>query len=222
MQTGGMVILDLDGTVFRADAVTVPAVKRAFKAHGVPVPSREEIRRHIGKPAEEFSGWLSALCPEGVGAEVAAAVARGEIELAAQMDGLYPGIREALEELRADVRHMAICSNGSEDYVEAVLATYELRRHFDALRCRQAGDTDKAGMVRDLLEQLGGRPAIFIGDRIDDIWAAHRNGLPAIAAAYGYGSAEEHGRAEATAASPAELPELARRLLRVAGVWQEA
>jgi len=47
-------------------------------------------------------------------------------------------------------------------------------------------------MVGELLAGLGGGPGAVIGDRADDLRAAHENRLTAIAAAYGFGSPEEH------------------------------
>ncbi len=68
-------------------------------------------------------------------------------------------------------------------------------------------------MVRELLSKLEGRPAVVVGDRRTDIEAAHRNGLTAVAAMYGYGSEEELMGAEAAAASPSDIPDLIRALL---------
>jgi len=74
-------------------------------------------------------------------------------------------------------------------------------------------DFNKLSMVRELLGHLKSRPALVIGDRSDDIEAAHRNGLRAIAATYGYGTAEELQAADVAAHSPSDLPGLVRRLL---------
>jgi phosphoglycolate phosphatase len=209
----GLVIFDCDGTLFRADAVTVPAVELAFREHGLGVPLREEITQFIGRPLDEFRAWLDEVCPPGVGGQVAEAVDRVERELVVETGELYPGVPEALGELRASVDRMAICTNGPKAYVEAVVAACDLGRFFDAIRHHRADGDTKTGMVRELLALFPNRPALVIGDRPEDIEAAHANGLPAIAVAYGMGRPEELARAEAVARSPADLPRLVHDLM---------
>lgn len=209
----GLLILDLDGTLFRTETATVLATQRTFHAFGLPGPSAAEICAFIGRPSSEWHSWLRSHCPAGVAADVVAAVDRNEMELVVEAGELYPGVPEALAALRAAVEQMAICSNGPQDYVERVLQSQGVAAHFDAVRCHQVDGDDKPGMVAELLERLAARPGVVIGDRRDDIVAAHRNGLQAIAAAYGYGAMEELGEADAIASAPRELPELVRAIL---------
>jgi phosphoglycolate phosphatase-like HAD superfamily hydrolase len=54
---------------------------------------------------------------------------------------------------------------------------------------------------------------VVVGDRRGDVEAAHKNGLLAVAAKYGYGSVKELENADAMAAAPSELPDLIRTLL---------
>jgi phosphoglycolate phosphatase len=67
--------------------------------------------------------------------------------------------------------------------------------------------------VRRALADVGGPPAVMVGDRIHDIEGARANALPVIAVAWGIGDAAELSPADAHAASPAELPSLVERLL---------
>ena len=145
--------------------------------------------------------------------EVIAAIDGNEMALISQAGELYPGVREALAELRASVGQMALCSNGRHAYVSRVLAVHSLEPFFAVVRHRESARDNKLSMVRELLGRLKSRPALVIGDRSDDIAAAHWNGLRAIAATYGYGTAEELQAADAVAHSPSDLPGLVRRLL---------
>jgi len=213
MDRRGLVIFDLDGTLFRAEAVTVPAVIRSFQARGLTPPPESKIRRFIGRPTREFHAWLDEVSPPGVGAEIARDVDRMEIELVPEAGGLFPGVHEALGALRKFVARMAVCTNGPRPYVEAVIGAYDLAPYFDAVRfLRQDGD-DKIGMVRELLERFRERPGVVVGDRADDIEAAHRNGLAAVAVSYGLGEAAELAAADAIADSPARLPGLVSKLM---------
>ncbi len=134
-----------------------------------------------------------------------------------QAGQLYPGIMEVLARLRASGHQMAICSNGTRAYVERVVEAHELGQFFDVIRYRASGDDGKPGMVHELLGRMAARPGIVIGDRADDVEAAHQNGLAAIASAYGYGAAEELESADRIARSPGDLWRLIGSLLKPDG-----
>ena len=118
-----------------------------------------------------------------------------------------------LTTVSARIPDLAICSNGSSRYVKHVLESQGIAPFFAATRSRLPGDESKAGMLDDLLGRFGRPSAVVIGDRRDDIVAAHENGARSIAAAYGYGLAEELLEADATARSPSEIPRLVESLL---------
>lgn len=201
----GLLILDIDGTLFQAHTISVPAVRRTFGAFGLAVPPTDEILPFFGRPITEWHAWLRAQSPPELADSIVAAVDRRELELVAETGRLYPGVRGVLEALRAMVAQMAICSNGTPEYVERVLSSQDIAGYFDLVRYRQEDGRDKPRMVAELLERLDARPAIVIGDRRDDIWAAHENGLSAIGAAYGYGMPEELREADALVHAPGEL-----------------
>ena len=128
---------------------------------------------------------------------------------------LYPGVAEALAELRGAVKLMAICSNGSRNYVECVLTGMGLKPYFDAVRYRREEDCDKSQMLHDLLAEMAAtaQRGVVIGDRYDDIEAAHANGLLALGAAYGYGEEEELVHADGVIHDSSHLAEMVGRLL---------
>ena len=213
MPKRGLLIFDLDGTLFRAETVTIPAVQQVFLAQGLAVPTEEEISFYFGKPASQYHAWLFSRCPREKASELVEAIDRRELELISETGKLYPQAREVLATLRGWVGQMALCSNGPQDYVERVMTVHGLDTFFDAVRCWRSAMDNKPSMVRELAEHLESRPAIIIGDRGDDIQAAHENGLWAIAAKYGYGTVEELEAADAAAVSVSDLPHLVRSLL---------
>jgi phosphoglycolate phosphatase len=211
MTPHGLLIFDLDGTLFETTTVWLPATCRGFSDLGLAEPDEPHLRSFIGKPVADFRAWIYADFP-GRAAELIAAIDRHELALIPQ-GRLYPGVREGLAALRAAAGHMAICTNGSQDYVERVVEAHDLGRFFDLVRFRQPADDGKPGMIRDLLSRLDSRPALVIGDRYHDIEAARQNGIRSIAALYGYGSPEELQHADGRAQRFADLPTLVRRLL---------
>ncbi len=202
----GLLIFDLDGTLFRTETVTVPAVQDTFREHGLPAPSREEILPVIGMPGREYEFWLRDRCPETIASEFVETVFKREMQFAETKGELYPGVRDVLERLLSLQFRLAICTNGPQSYVDIVFGAHRLDEFFALVRCRRSDDDNKQLMVKELLDQSVARPAMMIGDRFVDFDAARQNGIPSIGATYGYGLAEEYGNADLTVASVSELP----------------
>jgi phosphoglycolate phosphatase len=66
---------------------------------------------------------------------------------------------------------------------------------------------DKGKLLAQLLaiERIDSGTATMIGDRVNDISAAHVNGARAVGVLWGYGTRQELADAEALVATPAEL-----------------
>jgi phosphoglycolate phosphatase len=215
-----ILIFDLDGTLFQTETVTVPAVRAAFAAQGLEPPPDAEICAFIGRTSAEFDAWLRTLCPPPVADALFKAAADRELELIGERGRLYPGIAEALRDLRGRAAALALCSNGSRRYVEAVLATHGIADLFDEVRYRRPGDVAKAQMAGELVARFRRRvqgPGIVVGDRHDDVEAARFNGLLAVGCAYGYGADGELEAADAVAKDAAEMAAAVTRLLAERG-----
>jgi phosphoglycolate phosphatase-like HAD superfamily hydrolase len=200
----GLVIFDIDGTLFETDTATIPAVQKSFAEFELEPPTFEEVTAFMGRPDEETHRWLEQRVGD-VWRDLARAMGANEMAMVGLTGRLYPGVPELLAELRARAMQLGICSNGPEDYVTTVLETKELAHFFAAVRWRRDGDTSKTEMVRDLLDTLPARPAALVGDRQDDVEAAHANGLAVIGTSYGYGRAGELEAADLQVAAPADL-----------------
>jgi phosphoglycolate phosphatase len=212
----GIVIFDLDGTLFRTETISVPAVREAFELHGLAPPDDAAICSMFGKRSGSYRAFLRERCPDDRAEAVEAHALRRELELAGEGGELYPGVIEALRDLRSGVRRLAICSNGPRRYVEAVLSAQGITGLFDAVRYRRPDDENKPQMMRELLSELGfaaPHRGVSVGDRADDIEAAHANGLLAIGAAYGYGADDELRGADRVIAAPEQLAEVTLEVL---------
>ncbi len=214
MSRRGLVIFDLDGTLFETARATVPAVEGAFERLGLNPPTRDEICSFIGKPGSDFHAWLRRRSSDGNADELLAVIDELELRFVSERAALYPGAREMLSELRESAEHLAICSNGSDPYVDTVLSSHDIAHFFDHVRYRMSTKDTKPLMVQGLLAHLNGRPAVVVGDRQEDVDAARENGLQAIAATYGYGSPEELSGATAAAKTVSELVTLVHRIIR--------
>ena len=116
---------------------------------------------------------------------------------------LFPDVREMLAQLRDAGHELVICSKSPMEYIEIVLEHTKIAefftRHYSSERY-----TSKAEIVREIIA-LGNYNAAVIGDTHGDISAARENGLPSIAAVYGYGNKSMLGQADYFASTPLEI-----------------
>ncbi len=214
MAEQALIIFDIDGTLLQTDRVTVPAVQQTFAAHGLPVPDAATICSFFGKPVEDYEAWLASCCSPETAARIVDETNRRELELIGEAGELFPGMRDVLTQLAAQGYALAVCSNGPEPYVNEFLDVHRLRSFFREVRIRGPRHPGKTAMLADILRCIPVRPAVMVGDRADDIEAAHENGAFAIAAAYGFGAPEEHRAADARVHAAADLPQAIEALLR--------
>ena len=202
------IIFDLDGTLLQTHHHSCRAAHETLRALNLPDVTDEAVMRRIGEPAEVF---LRALAPGF--ADLAAFETlfdANEREALQQFGRLYDGVPELIQALRKKGYRLAICSNGSKEYVETALNATGIRYAFERLAC--AGDfIDKAAAVQAIVREWNSGMSVVIGDRAHDAQAAKENHLPFIAAAYGYGG-DETADAPFRAESPGQIISLLARI----------
>ena len=181
------IIFDLDGTLLQTHFHSCFAAHETLRALGLPDVSDELVMRLIGEPADVF---LRAITPDDSDLAAFETLFDANERAALQRVGkLFDGVPELLQQLKSRGYQLAICSNGSREYVETALTTTGIRQLFSRLAC--AGEhPDKAAAVSAIISEWNSALAVVIGDRVHDMEAATANGVPFIAAAYGYGGAE--------------------------------
>jgi len=203
-----LLIFDIDGTLFEGHRATVPAVWEAFVQFGLATPDEGEIVRSIGTSMYDYEGWLAERCREAdadFGAVLQEANRR-ELLHVRETASLYDGALEMLRAFKDDGHFLATATNAPRDYFDAVLDGHELRGVFDLPLCKGDGFGGKTAMIARAMASCPDRPTVVIGDRRDDVEAAHANGAMAIGAAYGYGADGELDAADAVLLSLARLP----------------
>ncbi len=102
----------------------------------------------------------------------------------------YPGAVAALDAIAARGAKVAVVTNKLEGFALEVLRGVGL---IDRLACVIGGDTMGPGNakpspipIQAMIERSGGGRAVFVGDSIYDISAAHAAGVPAIACGFGF------------------------------------
>ena len=202
------ILFDLDGTLLETHRHSCRAAHETLYALHLADVSDEIVMRHIGEPAEVF---LRAIAPGYSDPAAFEALFDANERAALKTVGkLYDGVPELIAALQKRGYRLAICSNGSREYVEAALETTGIRAAFTRLAC--AGEfPEKATAVSHLLREWNCDHAVMVGDRVHDREAAEKNSLPFIAAEYGYGEAELTSSAYRTR-NPLEILQLLEQI----------
>ena len=182
-------VFDMDGTLYSTDMSVVPAVLDTFRELGLPEPPVEEIEDLIGRPDVHYHMWLREHAGEHADI-IVDAVSEREVRLVGQRGYLYPRAKEMLAELRALGVRTALLTNAGRGYCMMVLETFDMRHLFDAVSWFESGDGGKAERLRRIIDDLGGGPAVMVGDRFYDFEAAADVGCTSIGVAHGFGNDE--------------------------------
>ncbi|MDP6071010.1 MAG: HAD family hydrolase [SAR202 cluster bacterium] len=216
-RTDRLVIFGLDGTLFRTESVTVPAVQESFESIGLPVPNPDVILSFIGQLGSAMAQWAGQLHPDRDVDRLMAEIDKHELELVRTVGRLFDGVADGLVDLKSEFGALAICSNGGAAYVNEVLDARKIRQHFNLVRYRREDDVSKSGMVKDVVNHFEATLAVVVGDRQDDVRAAKENGLGSVGAGYGFGKKGELDGADAIAESFGRVPDLVRSVFDIIG-----
>ena len=206
-------IFDLDGTLLDTLTDLAASCNYALRTHGMPEHSIDDVRRFVGNGVRKL---MERAIPDGDANpdfEATFATFR-EHYMVHSLDTTkpYPGIMDALAELKARGCRLAVVSN------KMMAATLELCKYFfpetievaigeneaEGIRKKPAPDT-----VFAALKQLGvsGDNAVYVGDSDVDLATANNSGLPCISVLWGFRDREfllDHG-ATTFITSPKEL-----------------
>ena len=206
-------IFDLDGTLLDTLTDLAASCNYALRTHGMPEHSIDDVRRFVGNGVRKL---MERAIPDGDANpdfEATFATFR-EHYMVHSLDTTkpYPGIMDALAELKARGCRLAVVSN------KMMAATVELCKYFfpetievaigeneaEGIRKKPAPDT-----VFAALKQLGVSEdnAVYVGDSDVDLATANNSGLPCISVLWGFRDREfllDHG-ATTFITSPKEL-----------------
>ena len=206
-------IFALDGTLLDTLTDLAASCNYALRTHGMPEHSIDDVRRFVGNGVRKL---MERAIPDGDANpdfEATFATFR-EHYMVHSLDTTkpYPGIMDALAELKARGCRLAVVSN------KMMAATVELCKYFfpetievaigeneaEGIRKKPAPDT-----VFAALKQLGvsGDNAVYVGDSDVDLATANNSGLPCISVLWGFRDREfllDHG-ATTFITSPKEL-----------------
>lgn len=184
------VIFDLDGTLLNTLEDLADSTNHALACFGFPPRTLDEVRRFVGNGVRKL---MERALPDGTDSGRFEAVfdcfKRYYVDHCMVKTGLYPGIAELLEALKAGGYRTAIVSNKLQGGVDELY-----RRYFaDTVQvavgerpdvpCKPAPD-----MVETALRELGTTKAgaVYVGDSDVDVATAAAAGLPCISVLWGF------------------------------------
>ncbi|WP_151720263.1 phosphoglycolate phosphatase [Gemmobacter serpentinus] len=184
------VIFDLDGTLIDSVPDIHASANRVFAAHGQTF-TPDEVRGFVGRGAPNLLARLAesrGLPSGGAFQDALLADFLTVYETAQDLTRLYPGVQQALADLEASGARLAICTNKPLGPTRAVLRHFGLDAVFpvviggDSLAVKKP---DPAPLMA-ALDQLGGGPAVFVGDSEVDAETAQAARLPFLLYTEGY------------------------------------
>ena len=205
-----LILFDLDGTLTDPFDGVSRSFAHALESMGLPALSDNAMRGVIGPPLQDSFAALG-LSPTDCARAVELYRLR-YAEVGLFENRVYDGIPEALQELAADNRTLAVATSKPTEFAERILEHFDLRQHF-ALVSGASMDGErrhKADIVRHALAALAApaKQAVLVGDRAQDAIGAAQSGVGFVGARWGYAEPGELEAAGATlfAAAPDDLP----------------
>ena len=186
---------DLDGTLTDSCTGIIRCVNYGLEELGLAHEPDHRLRAMIGQPLTKiFGAVIAGASDEAIDRAIAAYRVRFD-DVGMFENAVYPGVPEALAQLRAAGRRLQVVTAKPAIAASRILEHFGLAAHFDAVHGPELTDRgcDKGLLVGRALAHAGATPsgAIMIGDRVDDVLAARAQRVRAIGAGWGYGSREE-------------------------------
>jgi phosphoglycolate phosphatase len=215
-------IFDLDGTLVDTAPDLLVTMNALLQREGRDPLDAEILRKLVGRGsrnliADAFKFTGAALAPERLDPLYADFLKDYGSHIAAASRP-YPGVMETLAALKADGVTMGILTNKPHPNALQLVTELGLADFFGAVTGQGKFPWLKpdSRLFAAVLAELGGGPAVMIGDSITDVQTARGSAVPVILMSYGY--TPEPARtlgADLVLGDFREVPAAARRLLEV-------
>jgi phosphoglycolate phosphatase len=215
--TPSLIILDCDGTLVDSAGHIAAVFNEAIVTFGyAPLPP-ERIARIIGLSFDDaLNHLLPGSSPDERARIIHAYRARYAVD-AAGRDPLFAGVRDFLDSVRHQGRHLAMATGKSRAGAMRIIAEHGLSDYFLSVKtgdvCRPKPHPE---MLFQILDEMGIHPdrAIMVGDTTFDVAMARAAGIRAVGVGWGAHEADELLEAGAALVVPG-LPDLAPHLPRL-------
>jgi phosphoglycolate phosphatase len=185
-------LFDLDGTLVDTAPDLLATMNMLLTRAGHPPLGPEVLRRLVGRGArnliaDTFKVTGAPLAPEVIEPLYADFLKDYGSHIAAASRP-FPGVVETLDRLKAEGVRMGVLTNKPHPSAMQLLTELDLTGYFATI----VGGSKYPWLKPDprlyerVLADLGGGPAVMVGDSITDVQAARAGGTPVILMSYGY------------------------------------
>ncbi len=195
------IYFDWDGTLADSMPLCIAHIRQTLEELGLPPKTNAEMAKCNGPTYQESVQVLGI--PDDMAEAYLETRQRVELALINEWQRLFPGIREMLQSL-APLADLVIVSNGLPDYLHASMQKTGIAEYFTRVQPLIPGKT-KTQALRMVVDEMQPIRCVMVGDRRGDVLAGRDNGLPTIAACYGYGLPDEWALADRQAYSVEQL-----------------
>ena len=202
------IFFDLDGTLTDSGEGIINCAELALRHFGLPVPSREEMRVFVGPPLDKM--FVQYGVPADRAMEAIEVFRSRYVPIGIFENHPYPGIRELLEQLKAQGHRLFVATSKPEEMALQVLDRFDLSQYFEKI-CGATLDRsriEKSDVIAYLLTQVDSvENTVMVGDTKFDVLGASAHNIPTIGITWGYGTEEDMVQAGAIAIAhtPEEL-----------------
>jgi phosphoglycolate phosphatase len=184
-------MFDLDGTLIDSLPDIAAAANRMLQDEGRPPLSQDTIQKFVGNGLPKLVERVIRHCdmPLDRHAELTERTLAHYSAASSTLTVLYPGVSEALQQLRDMGCVLGICTNKPESPARDILRDLDLAHHFETVF---GGDTlntrkpDPAHLHASFAAVTSTGPQLFIGDSEVDAETAQRAQVPFLLFTEGY------------------------------------
>lgn len=213
-------VFDLDGTLVDTAPDLLGALNAVLLQEGRRPVDHADLRHLVGFGARTmmqaaFTMTGPAMDETRTPALVDAFIAhyRQHIAVASRP---FPGVVDTLDHWKRTGARMGVLTNKPQELTDLLLPAVGLAKYFDAIHGagRYSYNKPDGRVFRHVVEELGGGPALMIGDSATDVATARAANAKVILVSYGY-TPEPAASLGADAVTDrfSELPALAAKLL---------
>ncbi len=204
MQEKEWILFDFDGTLFDTKEGVAKCTQHALRAFGIEEPDWRTMDFMVGPPLDysfkNHYGFSEEDAKKAVDLYRVRYLEKGVYECSP-----YPGITEALTNLREKGYKIGVASSKPEKLCDAILKNHGLRQLFDDV-CgadEETGRSEKRDVLLEALRRMGygvdASLAVLVGDTVFDVKGASELSMDCIAVSYGFGDVAEMEKAGAVA-----------------------
>ena len=189
------VLLDLDGTLIDSRPGIVASCFAALRAQGHHPDEALDITPFIGPPLEEMLRAVLQVYGDDRVDEAVMAYRRHYGDSGLLGSELYPGIVNALEEMRQAGLRIYIATSKREVFARRIAEHLKMAGYFDGIYGSVPGGQldHKPDLLAHIVSErdLVASHTLMVGDRRYDIVGAHAVGMRGLGVLWGYGSRDE-------------------------------